>query len=579
MFWKRICIQSLFLATSLWAQPSHPNCAPLANTDFQFTELVNKGGTAGAKDDGTLSEPTRMDIQVVKDDTGGYSHTNIFYVQRTGLVKYYDGAAKSVKTMGTIPTWGIQDNGLMGVAIDPNYAANRRIYLWYAPNKTKSGANMTEQTPRRLVLSRFVVKPDNTLDMTSEKILIDITGSKTDRWHSGGPMQFDKHGDLWIAIGNNSHDLTVSSCSVMHATNQDSSAEWSASNTASMFGGFIRIHPDDSQKGYSIPGGNFGQYWADQFDKQGRTALAEEYRNPAKVLPEIYVKGERSNYSIFVHPTKRWLAWGTVNYSNTFDEFNITRTPIFSGFPYFHKNNLKTCPSHNVSVEAPTNNSPFNTGVRDLPPAVGATFNSPVNVAIGGPIYSFDSSLKSNDKFPPHFDNTWIMAGFGNSGSTDAIYVAKLDTANLTVAGTPYKMNPSVFLTPRNFIQAMYGEDGALYVLQYSGTAYSQPVNPGILRISYKGTCKVPFTVSTAPRPAAYQSIWISGMALVVAEKGDHEFSFHALNGRLLHRESGHGRKEYRLPDIQRRLGLPRGAYLVRVKTGTGAFSRNVSLL
>src|SRR6185312_13563892 len=123
---------------------------------------------------------------------------------------------------------------------------------------------------------------------------------------------------------------------------------------------------------------------------------------------EIYVKGERSNFSIAVHPTKRWLAWGTVNYNSSQDEFNITNHPIFSGFPYFMANNDKTC-NHDKTVAAPTNNSKFNSGVTILPPAIPGTLNNLENVAIGGPIYSFDPSLDYDYKFPPQFDNHWFV--------------------------------------------------------------------------------------------------------------------------------------------------------------------------
>ena len=71
-------------------------------------------------------------------------------------------------------------------------------------------------------------------------------------------------------------------------------------------------------------------------------ALAAQYRDTSKVLPEIYVKGERSNFSIAVHPTKRWLAWGEVNYGGGLDETNVTGNPIFAGYPYFHANNKTT---------------------------------------------------------------------------------------------------------------------------------------------------------------------------------------------------------------------------------------------
>jgi hypothetical protein len=285
-----------------------------------------------------------------------------------------------------------------------------------------------------------------------------------------------------------------------------------------------------------------------------------------------------------VHPTKRWLAWGTVNYSTVNDEYNITRTPIFSGFPYFHANNAKTCSGHNVTVATPMNNSPFNSGVKQLPPAVPGTLSNWVNVAIGGPIYAFDPSLALTDpandnkpvKFPVHFDNSWILGSFG----TNNIWVVKLDTSNnsLKMSGTPVRQDGNFLPVPRNYIQSMYGADGALYILNYDGH-YMQARNPGVQRVIYKGTCGAPVsTDKPLARAEPYQKIWLTAARLSVGEKGPHTVSLHALDGSLLVRERAADAAEYSLEDWQDRLGLKRGVYLVRVQTAQGAFTRSLSL-
>jgi glucose/arabinose dehydrogenase len=553
----------------------------LDKSNFVSTELFNKNGTSGAIGDNTLSEPTRMDVQVVRDGKS-ISHVNVFFVERLGKVKMYDGAQKKVVNLGSIAVWAKgtnNDNGLMGIALDPDFAQNRNVFFWYSPDQLR-GQN------RLLRLTRITLNADYTLNKATEKILIEILASKTDQWHSGGPMQFDSYGDLWIAIGNNSMDLNPSSCNVMSATDSSNSAEWGSSNTASMRGGFIRIHPDDKAPNgkYSIPRGNFGEYWADRFEQEGKTALAQEYRDPAKVLPEVYVKGERSNYSISVHPTKRWLAWGTVNYANAFDEFNITRHPVFTGFPYFHANNAKTCNNITMTTASPVNNSPMNSGVKQLPPAVPGALNNHVNVAIGGPIYAFDPALDltdpSNDnkpvKFPMHFDNTWILSGF----DANMLWVAKLDTSNndLKVSGTPSRQNGNLLPNPRNHVQSMYGADGALYILNYDGH-YMQARNPGVMRIIYTGSCGAPVSVDKPlARTGPYQRVWLAAGQLRVGEKGPHTVSLHALDGSLLHQERGMDAGEYSLREWRVRLGLQQGVYLVRARTAQGDFTRSVSL-
>ncbi len=558
-----------FFTAPAHAQLTWPGCDALKPTDFQMTELFNRKGDAGAAGDGTISEPTRMDVQVI-NKAGVYDHTNIIFVERLGSVKFFDGAAKKVTLMGKINVWGKADNALFGVVFHPDYEHNRWIYLWYSPNQL-IGQN------RQLRLTRITVKLDNTLDMATEKILINILGSKSDSWHSGGAMMFDSYGDLWGGVGNNSPDLDPGQCdagnSVLSKTDSTNSAEWGPSNTANLRGGFWRIHPDSSDKGYSIPRGNFGEYWADQFEKKGRADLAAQYRDPKKVLPEVYVKGERSNFSIGVHPIKRWLAWGTVNYSNVNDEFNITDHPIFTGYPYFHNDNLKTC-NHDKTVDAPKNNSPFNSGVVELPPAVPGGINNLVNIAIGGPIYHFDRSLDSPVKFPPSFDNKWLVAGF-----QAGMWAVTVDTNTLKVVNT-LKVDNGIFggFKVRNHVVSMYGKDGALYILNYDGY-YDQAINPGAFRVTYTGTCKVPVDVADAPRPEPYRKIWLTPASLTVGEKGAHEFSLFDLAGQLVFQARGEGPARYEFAGLIQGERALHGLYVVKVKTAQGLFVHPVSLL
>jgi cytochrome c len=467
------------------------------------------------------------------------------------------------------------------VVFHPDFEKNRWVYLWYTPKETFNQSMTGTGLNRQMRLSRFTVTADNKLDMASEKFLYKILGSKTDTWHCGGPMQFDAYGDLWVGLGNNSPDLDPTACdagnNVLSKTDSTTSAEWGPSNTASLRGSFFRIHPDSSEKGYSIPAGNFGEYWANKFEQQGKADLATQYRDPKKVLPEIYVKGERSNFSIAVHPTKRWLAWGTVNYSTTNDEFNITNHPIFSGFPYFMANNAPTC-THGKSVDAPTNNSPLNSGVTTLPPAIPGTINNLVNVAIGGPIYSFDPALTYEGKFPPHFDNKWLISGFGRAGSPDIWAVTIDDTKDpfKTLNTTALRGNIFKDVPVRNFIGAKFGKDGALYITNYDGD-YGVSRNPGVVRVTYQGTCKV---VSTAPQKpiAPYQNIWIDPQGIMVGEKGPHAVSLYDLAGREVWGRKGSGSHLYRTTDIRAQAFLKAGVYMAKVATPAGEITRRISL-
>lgn len=571
----------LLAAGLLWlpaaAQFTHPACPDLKATDFRIEEIFNRTGQHGVlASDSQLSEPVQFDIHAVK--RGDTTVMDIYFVERKGLVKHYDAAAGRINTLGSISTRGRLDNGVMGIALHPDFTSNRWIYIWYSPRIENDMMN------RRLKLTRFTLKPDNTLDLDNPKDLYDIQGSKSDEYHSGGPMQFDGHGDLWVTVGNNSPDLDPSSVgdpfnlNVMSRTDTTASAEWGPSSTANLRGGIFRIHPDSSEKGYRIPKGNFGEYWAAEFDRQQKPALAAEYRDPLKVLPEIYVKGSRSNYSLSVHPVKRWLVWGEVNYGTALDEFNLVTRPTFAGYPYFHHDNSPTG-NHGMTPDAPRNTSPFNQGVTELPPAMAGTLNNGpaygFNVAISGPLYVFDPYLDSRVKFPMHLHNTWITFSF----QFNQMHIHSLDSVEVKVAGTQ-RVDNRLFtgIGLRSPVQAKYGPDGALYILYYDGQPYLPSVNPAIRRIEYTGACN-PVSIRPAgrPLPADFGVAFKSGV-LRVDEDGIHAATLTDLRGAVRWQASGKAGAEYRLADLRGRSRLETGVYTLRVRTARGTFLRNLSL-
>jgi cytochrome c len=619
----------LFAAATPAQLTTYPGCADLASTDFVTEELFNKTGVnAPLATNSGLSEPVQFDVQGVMNQAGDSTlYTNAYIVERKGKVKFYDGLAKRVDSVGFIPNWAYQsnrnndnDNGLMGIALDPDFKANKWIYFWYSPTipeEPATGADglisgtkdtITNRYNRRLRLSRITVNAENKLNMSTEKILIDILGSKVDDYHAGGPMTFDREGNLLVTIGNNSKDLTTGPGPGNQYSTTDSShsGEWGSSNTASLRGGVIRIRPDNNANavhvnrsgtygpGYTIPAGNFGEYWGSYFQSQGNATLAAEYRDTAKVRPEVYVKGTRSNYSIAVHPTKGWVGWGDVQYSTTNDEYNLIDHPVFAGMPYFQKNNQATPAGSFVlpaghSAATPINNSPLNSGVKNLPPAqmpliwyaasaTPTTSTMPNNVAIGGPIYVYNRNLKSSVKFPPHLNHTWILMTTYGDPTSGGMWIAKLDSVTPAIAEAPQRQATTGVLrfTIRNPIQAKYGPDGALYTLFYGSTgAYGSGNNPGLIRTTYTGSCKLPPVSLTAPRPLSELRMTLRGSSLRILEPGQHEVALLAVDGRALFRMNGAEGAEY---SLDRPAGAQGGIYLLQVKTARGVFSRSLAL-
>ncbi len=90
--------------------------------------------------------------------------------------------------------------GLLGVTVDPNFAANHYVYLFYTYNKFDSCPLDEPTNPNNPVnrVSRFVMSGD-TLDPASEVVLIDNIPSHGS--HNAGDLHFGKDGYLYVSTG------------------------------------------------------------------------------------------------------------------------------------------------------------------------------------------------------------------------------------------------------------------------------------------------------------------------------------------------------------------------------------------
>ena len=82
------------------------------------------------------------------------------------------------------------EEGLLGMAFDPDYSENGRFYVYYSASN-----------PRRSVLSRFQAPPDNTdsADAASEVIIMEIPQPYSN--HNGGQLAFGPDGYLYVGLG------------------------------------------------------------------------------------------------------------------------------------------------------------------------------------------------------------------------------------------------------------------------------------------------------------------------------------------------------------------------------------------
>ena len=125
----------------------------------------------------TIDDDTESPMELTVADDG-----RVFYVERiTGELNVYNPVNGQVTTAITIPVSSVQENGLMGIQLAPNFNTNDHLYVAYTPPP-----NTNNQTR----ISRFTVGANNTIDPASEQFIFQWTAQRSECCHSGGSLAF-----------------------------------------------------------------------------------------------------------------------------------------------------------------------------------------------------------------------------------------------------------------------------------------------------------------------------------------------------------------------------------------------------
>ena len=249
------------------------------------------------------------------------------------------------------------ENGLLGMALDPEFAKNKRIFLYYS---------LKEKWANRL--SRFTIKGGK-VDQSSELKLLEIpTEREKYASHQGGSVEFGPDGLLYLSVGDNTNPFEAGGYAPID--DRDGRTRWdaqrSAGNTNDLRGKILRIRPTET--GYEIPHGNLF--------KPGT----------AKTRPEIYIMGCRNPFRLSIDPKTSTLYWGevgpdarkdSVNGPMGYDEVNQAKAAGNYGWPFVIADNkpypIKDFSNKNIKrvtdPAAPVNSGQRNTGLKKLPPA------------------------------------------------------------------------------------------------------------------------------------------------------------------------------------------------------------------
>ena len=444
----------------------------------------------------------------------------VFYVDRLGDVRIIQPAGGTVLA-GHLNVFTANESGLLNLALDPGFATNHFIYLYYSPSSTSVDR-----------LSRFTVN-GNTLDLASERVVLDVPVQRAECCHHGAGLVFDKtSGNLWLSPGDNSNPFASDGYTPIDERSGRASwdAQRTAGNTNSLSGKILRIHPE-SNGTYTIPSGNLFP------------------PGTANTRPEIYVMGERNPFRLNIDPRTGFpvvanfgpdapSASSTRGPQNTV-EWDVISRPVNAGWPYcigpnlaYNDFNFATNTSGpQFNCTAPTNNSPNNTGQAQLPSAIPAQIyyhfaSDPAHFPqlsgggpIAGPVYRFDSNLSSSRKWPVEMDGKAIFGEW----TTNRIFAFQLDSTGTTVTGIDRMLSSMTFLKPMDF---KFGPDGALYTIEWGSGFGGDNTDSQIDRIDFLNSTASPVAVASANRTNGPAPLTVNFSSAGSADPGGSPLTF-----------------------------------------------------
>ena len=193
-----------FRSTSRSSRPPAVRLEQLESRETPAT--LPSGFTEVAVADG-LSAATAMEFAPNGD---------LWITQQGGLLKRFRPGSTTADVVADVATLGLQasgERGLLGIAFDPAYNANKQVYLYYTSTAAPNPHNR---------VSRFVVNDTNPADYSfvdtnagvpgpDETVIVDLDALSGATNHNGGAIHFGPDGKLYVAVGDNASGANAQS--------------------------------------------------------------------------------------------------------------------------------------------------------------------------------------------------------------------------------------------------------------------------------------------------------------------------------------------------------------------------------
>ena len=251
----------------------------------------------------------------------------IFIGRKTGIVDVYDRGTGTVwvrhvflDLSGEVDS--AQGRGLLGLALDPHFAANGRVYVMFTQDLQPQRPDSRARAGGEIVSIRGLHRDPDSADLASRVTLLSGYDSSAPQ-HADGALRFDRGGHLLASWGDGTAD----------AVNTTALA---AQHLGDLRGKIIRI---DARTGAGVP----GNPWYDPV-------------HPRRVASKIYAYGFRNPYRFTVDLDNGTLYVGDVGWVGweELDAFRVGYTLVTrdrnGGWPCYEGAERRSKPQAAYSV-------------------------------------------------------------------------------------------------------------------------------------------------------------------------------------------------------------------------------------
>ncbi|HLV66944.1 MAG TPA: ThuA domain-containing protein [Polyangiaceae bacterium] len=399
-------------------------------------------------------------------------HGDVYFIERTGEVRRYDPRTGRVTDAAVLAVDTAHENGLLGIALDPEFAENRFVYLYYSEPLTEPLP--LDAPPGRNVLARFTARADGTLDASTRVELLAVPSERR-CCHEGGALAFLTDGTLLITTGDNTNPFQSQGAAPVDGRpgREGFDARRTSANPFDLRGKILRIRKDGT-----IPPGNL-------FPESGELGR-----------PEVYALGVRNPFRIAPDPASGRVFFGDVGPDAAvdaprgprgYDEINLLEAPGDYGWPECIAHNL---PYSAVDFETGVVGDPFDCtgrvpallaydyGASEHPALGSGTDATGVfrgRTAIAGAVYRAPSGARF--ALPARFDGALLMADW----TRDVLAAVSVDASG-ALGRIERLLAAESFRRP---IDLEIGPDGAIYVLEYGSEFWGDNADAALSRIEY----------------------------------------------------------------------------------------------